>query len=101
MPFAVAATIKTAKQIETVVLILASSVAIGGLVTAAALIFGFGGTFTILGATRAYWEQPWDSSIEPLSSLLVPFLFAGIMFGRRSLIRYRLVCVLFVFCLLA
>src|SRR5205814_857513 len=94
MPFAVAATMKTWKKLEAVVVILGIAVAFGALVTAAALIFGFGGTYTILGATRAYWEQPWDSSIEPLSSLLVPFLYAGVVFGRRSLTRYWLIFVL-------
>ncbi len=101
MPFAVAATMKTWKKLEAVVVILGIAVAFGALVTAAALIFGFGGTYTILGATRAYWEQPWDSSIEPLSSLLVPFLYAGVVFGRRSLTRYWLIFVLFAFCLIA
>jgi O-antigen ligase len=101
MPFAVAATIKSWKKLEAVVIILGIAVALGALVTAAALILGFGGTYSILGATRAYWEQPWDSSIEPLSSLLIPFLYAGIVFGRRSLSRYWLVCVLFALCLLA
>jgi len=101
MPFAVAATIKSWKRVEAVVIILGIAVALGALVTSAALVFGFGGSYTILGATRAYWEQPWDSSIEPLSSLLVPFLYAGIVFGRHSLAKYRSICVLFVFCLLA
>lgn len=101
MPFAVAAAIKAWKDIETLVIILGSATALGGLVTLAALIFGFGGNFTILGATRAYWEQPWASSIEPLSSFVVPFLYAGILFGRPYLSKYRLVCLLFVFSLLA
>jgi len=99
IPFAVAAGIKRWKDVETVVTIMGIVVAIGTLITAGGLIFGYGGTYVILGATRAYWGQPWDSSIE-LSALCLPFLFSGVLFGRRSLSRYWLVCGLFVLCLL-
>jgi O-antigen ligase len=99
MPFAVASAINSWKKVETVVITIGIVVAIGTLLTAAGLIFGFGGTFAILGATRAYWEQPWDSSVAPLTALLIPFLYAGVLFGRRSLSAYRLVCGLFVLCL--
>jgi O-antigen ligase len=74
-------------------------VAIGTLLTAGGLIFGFGGSYAILGATRAYWGQPWDSSIE-LTALCLPFLFSAVLFGRRSVSRYWLVCGLFALCLL-
>lgn len=100
IPFAVAAAIRSWKSVETVVIIIGIVVAIGTLLTAAGLVFGFGGTFAILGATRAYWEQPWDSSMEPLTALLIPFLYAGVLFGRRSLSAYGFVCVLFILCLL-
>jgi O-antigen ligase len=99
IPFAVAAGIKRWKDVETVVLIVGSVVAIGTLLTAGGLILGYGGTFNILGATRAYWEQPWDSSMEPLTALCLPFLFSAVLFGRRSLSRYWLICVLFPICL--
>src|SRR5207248_7589929 len=99
MAFAVAATIKNWKNVETIVITMGIVVALGTMVTIAAVVFGFGGTYTILGATRGYWEQPWDSSMEPLSSLLLPFLYSGVLFGRHSLSRYRSVCVLFVLCL--
>ena len=52
------------------------------------------------GATRAYWEQPWDTSMEPLTALFLPFAYAGVLFGRRSLDRYWLFCLLFPVCLL-
>jgi O-antigen ligase len=100
IPFAVAATIKSWKNVETVVMMIGAVVAIGTLMTAAALIFGFGGSYAILGATRAYWEQPWDSSMEPLTALVLPFLYSGVLFGRRSVPAYWLICVLFVLCLL-
>ena len=100
MPFAVAATIKNWKNVEGVVITMGIVVTLGTLLTTAALFFGFGGSFTILGATRAYWEQPWDSSMEPLSALLLPFLYSGVLFGRRSLSAYRVICVLFIVCLL-
>lgn len=100
MPFAVVSAIKSWKDIETLIIIMGTVVALGTLVTIAALIFGFGGTYTILGATRAFWEQPWDTSMEPLSSLLLPFLYAGVLFGRGNLSRYRLMCALFLSCLL-
>lgn len=99
IPFAVAAGIKRWKDVETVVIIAGSVVAIGTLVTVGGLIFGYGGTYTILGATRAYWEQPWDSSVE-VSALCLPFLFSAVLFGRRSVSRYWLICGLFVLCLL-
>jgi O-antigen ligase len=99
MPFAVVTAIKSWNDIETVIIIMGIVVTLGTLVTIAALIFGFGGTYSILGATRAFWEQPWDTSMEPLSSLLLPFLYAGVLFGKSNLSRYRLVCVLFLFCL--
>jgi O-antigen ligase len=100
IPFAVVAAIKSWKDIETVIIIMGAVVALGTLVTIAGLIFGFGGTYTILGATRAYWEQPWDASMEPLSSLVLPFLYAGVLFGRGSLSRYSVICALFLSCLL-
>ena len=99
MPFAVATSIKNWRMVETVITTMGIVVALGTLVTIAALVFGFGGTYSILGATRAYWEQPWDSSMEPLPSLLIPFLYAGVLFGRHSLSRYWLICILFVFSL--
>lgn len=100
VPFAVMAGIKRWKQVENVVIAIGIVVAIGTMLTAAGLIFGFGGSYSILGATRAYWEQPWDSSVEPLSALCIPFLYAGVLFGRRSLSRYWLFCLLFPLCLL-
>ena len=99
MPFAVASAIKSWKNVEAVVIIIGVVVAIGTVLTAAALIFGFGSSYAILGATRAYWEQPWDSSMEPLTALLLPFLYSGVLFGRRSLSAYWLICVLFILCL--
>ena len=101
LPLAVAAGIKRWKDVETVVIVTGIVVAIGTMLTAGGLMFGFGGSFAILGATRAYWAQPWDSSMEPLSGLLLPFLYAGVLFGRRSLSHYRLVCLLFLFCVVA
>jgi O-antigen ligase len=98
IPFAVGAGIKRWKDVETVVAIVGSIVAIGTLLTAGGLIFGYGGTYTILGATRAYWEQPWDSSVE-VSALCLPFLFSAVLFGRRSVSRYWLICGLFALCL--
>jgi len=100
IPIAVATGIRRWKDVETVVTIMGVVVAIGTLLTAGGLIFGFGSSYSILGATRAYWGQPWDSSMEPLTALCLPFLFAGVLFGRRSLSRYWLICVLFGFCLL-
>jgi len=100
VPFAVASAIKSWKNVEAAVIIIGVVVAIGTLLTAGALVFGFGSSYAILGATRAYWEQPWDSSMEPLTALLLPFLYSGVLFGRRSLSAYWLVCVLFVLCLL-
>jgi hypothetical protein len=99
LPFAVASAIKSWKNVEAVVIIIGVVVAIGTLITAAALIFGFGSSYAILGATRAYWEQPWDSSMEPLTALLLPFLYSGVLFGRRSLSAYWFICVLFILCL--
>lgn len=100
IPFAVSAGIKRWRDVETVVTIVGIVTAVGTLLTAGALVFGFGGSYSILGATRAYWGQPWTSSMEPLTGLCVPFLYAGVLFGRRSLSRYWLICVLFAFCLL-
>jgi len=100
IPFAVAAGIKRWKDVETVTIMVGSVVAIGTLLTAGGLIFGFGGSYSILGATRAYWAQPWDSSMEPLTALSIPFLFSAVLFGRRSLSHYRLFCGLFASCLI-
>jgi O-antigen ligase len=99
MPFAVASAIKNWKDVETVVITMGIVVALGSAVTIAALTFGFGGSYSILGAVRAYWQQPWSSSMEPLASLVLPFLYAGFLFGRRSISRYWLIRPLFVFCL--
>jgi O-antigen ligase len=99
IPFAVAAAIKRWKDVETVVLIVGVVVAIGTLLTVGGLIFGFGGSYSILGATRAYWGEPWDSSIEPLTALCLPFLFSAVLFGRRSVSHYWLICGLFALCL--
>jgi O-antigen ligase len=101
LPFAVAAGIRRWKDVQTVIIMTGIVVAIGTVLTAGGLMFGFGGSFAILGATRAYWGQPWDSSMEPLSGLLLPFLYAGVLFGRRSLSHYWLISVLFLFCLVA
>jgi O-antigen ligase len=98
IPFAVVAAIKRWKEVEMVVVIIGIVVAIGTLLTAGGLIFGFGGSYAILGATRAYWGQPWDSSIE-LTALCLPFLFSAVLFGRRSVSRYWLICGLFALCL--
>lgn len=100
IPFAVAAGIKRWKDVDTVLIIIGLVVAIGTLLTAGGLIFGFGGSYSILGATRAYWAQPWDSSMEPLTALCIPFLFSAVLFGRRSLSHYRLFCGLFALCLI-
>ena len=99
IPFAVAAGIKRWKDVETVVIIIGIVVAIGTLLTAGGLVFGFGGSYAILGATRAYWAQPWDSSMEPLTALSLPFLFSAVLFGRRSVSCYWLICGLFALCL--
>ena len=99
IPFAVAAGIKRWKDVETVVIIVGIVVAVGTLLTAGGLIFGYGSSYSILGATRTYWEQPWDSSMEPLTALCLPFLFSAVLFGRRSLSHYWLVCSLFALCL--
>jgi len=100
IPFAVAAGIKRWKDVETVVIIIGVVVAIGTLLTAGGLMFGFGGSYSILGATRAYWAQPWDSSMEPLTALCIPFLFSAVLFGRRSVSHHRLICALFTLCLI-
>ena len=99
IPFAVAAGIKRWKDVETVVMIIGIVAAIGTVLTAGGLMFGFGGSYSILGATRAYWAQPWDSSMEPLTALCLPFLFSAVLFGRRSVSHYRLFSLLFAFCL--
>jgi len=99
IPFAVAAAIKRWKDVETVVIIIGLMVSIGALLTAGGLAFGYGGTYEILGARRAYWTEPWDSSIEPLTALCLPFLFSAVLFGRRSVARYWLICGLFALCL--
>ena len=96
--FAVAAAIKRWKDVETVVIIVGVTLAIGTLLTAGGLLFGFGGSYAILGATRAYWGQPWDSSIE-VTALCLPFLFSAVLFGRRSVSHYWLICGLCVLCL--
>ena len=100
IPFAVAAGIKRWKDVETVIMMIGLVVAFGTLLTAGGLLFGFGGSYSILGATRAYWGQPWDSSMEPLTALCIPFLFSAVLFGRRSVSHYRLMCGLFAFCLI-
>lgn len=101
IPFAVAAAVKTMKEIEHVVTLMGTVAALGAVVTLIAMIYGFGGSFEILGVTRAYWDQPWQSSIR-LTELILPFLYSGVVFGRRSLSpsSYRTICVLFMFCLL-
>jgi O-antigen ligase len=73
--------------------------ALGTILTAAAMIYGFGGSYDILGATRAYWEQPWQSSIR-LTELILPFLYSAFIFGRHHISKYWLMCVLLVVCLL-
>ena len=98
IPFAVAAGIKRWKDVETVVIIIGIVVGSGTLLTAGGLIFGFGGSYAILGARRAYWGQPWDSSIE-LTALCLPFLFSAVVFGRRLVSHYWLICALFALCL--
>jgi O-antigen ligase len=100
VPFAVAATIRKWRDIQTIVITMGFVVALGTVITIAALIFGFGGTYDILGATRAYWEQPWHASVVPLSAILLPFLYSAVLFGRRSLSRYGLIYLLFGACLL-
>jgi O-antigen ligase len=99
IPFAVAAGIKRWKDVETVIITIGVVVAIGTLLTAGGLVLGYGGSYSILGATRAYWGEPWDSSVEPLSALCLPFLFSAVLFGRRSVSHYWLICGLFVLCL--
>ena len=98
LPFAVMAAIKRWKDVERVVLIVAIMAAFGTLLTVAGLLFGFGGSYSILGARRAYWTEPWDSSMEPLTALCLPFLYAGVLFGRRTISHYRSMCVLFGVC---
>jgi hypothetical protein len=100
MPFAVAATIRNWKDIETVIVAMGTVTALGALLTILALVFGFGSSYTILGFRRAYWQQPWHSSVQPLSWVVLPFLYSGVLFGRRSLSAYRLICLLFALCLL-
>jgi hypothetical protein len=98
IPFAVAAAIKTRRDIEYIVIVMGIVAALGTLVTVAAMMYGFGGSFEILGTTRAYWDQPWQSSIR-LTELILPFLYSGVIFGRRSLSSYSTMCILFVLCL--
>lgn len=100
IPFAVAAGIKRWKDVENVITGVGIVVAIGTILTVGGLVFGYGGSYSILGATRAYWGQPWDSSVE-LSALCLPFLYAGALLGRGSVSRHGLICVLFAFCLVA
>ena len=99
-PFAVAGTIKHWRDVEKIVTMVGTVVAVGTVLTLAALIYGFGGTLTILGVTRAYWDQPWVSSMSPLSALILPFLYAGVLFGRGAISRYWMICWLLVFCVL-
>jgi len=99
VPFAVAAAVKTLRDAENLVITVGVVVTLGTLVTLAAIIYGFGGSYDILGETRAYWEQPWQASIR-LTELILPFLYSGVLFGRRSLTSYWAMCLLFVFCLL-
>src|SRR5947199_156316 len=75
----------------TFVSILSVVVAVGTLLPTAALTFVFGISYSILRATRTYWAQPCDSSMEPLTALLLPFLYSVVLFGRRSLSAYRLI----------
>jgi O-antigen ligase len=98
VPFAVSATIRNWQDVQTIVIAMGIVVSLGTLLTVAALIFGFGGTYDILGATRAYWEQPWHASVVPLSAIILPFLYSGVLFGRRSFSLYGLICVLFGVC---
>jgi O-antigen ligase len=99
IPFAVAAGMKRWKDLETVIMAIGITAAIGTLLTAGGLLFGYGGSYSILGATRAYWGEPWDSSVEPLTALLLPFLYSAVLFGRRYVSHYWLFCGLFVLCL--
>jgi O-antigen ligase len=98
MPFAVSAAVKNWRNIEFVVIVMGAVAAIGSIVTAAAMMFGFGGSYEILGVTRAYWEQPWQSSMFVTVSIL-PFLYSATLFGRRSISSYGCICVLFAICL--
>jgi O-antigen ligase len=100
IPFAVAAAIKHRRDVETIVMTIGIIAGIGTLLTAGGLVFGFGGSFSILGATRAYWEQPWDSSVEPLTAICLPFLYSAVLFGHSSISRYWMFCGLFALCLL-
>ena len=99
LPFAVAAGIKRWRDVETVVLTVGTVVAIGTMLTLGGLLYGFGSSYTILGATRAYFSQPWYSSMEPLTALCLPFLYSAVLFGRDAVSRYRLMCVLCALCL--
>jgi len=99
IPFAVAATVKTRRDIEYVIITMGVVTTLGTLLTAGAMIYGLGGSFEILGVTRAYWEQPWQSSVR-LTELVLPFLYSAVLFGRRCLPAYGLICVLFLFCLI-
>ena len=100
IPFAVAAGIKRWKDVETVVMMIGMVVAIGTLLTAGGLIFGFGSSYSILGVRRAFWGQPWYSSMEPLTALCFPFLYSAVLFGRHSVSRYWLISLLCALCLL-
>jgi O-antigen ligase len=99
MPFAVAAAVKSWKNIEFVIIVMGAVAAIGSIVTAAAMVFGFGGSFEILGATRAYWEQPWQSSMY-VTIVILPFLYSAVVFGYRFIRFYGLICILFSLCLM-
>lgn len=99
MPFAVAAAVESWKNIEFVIVAMGTVAAIGSVITAAAMVFGFGGTYDILGVTRAYWEQPWQSSMF-VTVVILPFLYSATLFGYRSVSSYGLICVLFILCLM-
>jgi len=95
-PFAVAAAIRTWKEMETVILTVGVVVGLGTVLTILALVFGFGSSYSILGFRRAYWEQPWHTSVQALAAVLLPFLYSAVVFGRRAIARYRATRLLFV-----
>jgi len=99
LPFAVAASLESWKDIEHIIIALSTVGSIGAVLTLLGLIYGFGGTWEILGIRRAYWEMPWHSAVHPLTSLIAPFLYAALLFGGQILSSRRLIALLFFICM--
>jgi O-antigen ligase len=98
MPFAVAAAIRSWKDVEKVILSMGVVASLGTLVTILALLVGFGSSYSVLGFRRAYWNQPWHSSVQPLAAWVLPFLCSGALSDRPASVR-RIIRLLFALCL--